>query len=67
MQNVLHGVISRDNNTTPEQPSILTQKWNAYEKYKGTEIPCQDQLLEVLQQTVPPSYSSYSQPQTDAG
>jgi hypothetical protein len=44
MQNVLHGVISRDNNTTPEQPSILTPKWNAYEKYKGTEIQCQDQL-----------------------
>lgn len=62
MQNVLHGVISRDNNTTPEQPSVLTQKWNAYEKCKGTDIQCQDQLLEALQQTVLPSYSSYSQP-----
>ncbi|HET7147508.1 MAG TPA: DUF5655 domain-containing protein [Candidatus Nitrosopolaris sp.] len=52
MQNVLHGVISRENNTTPEQPSVLTQKWNAYEKCKGTDIQCQDQLLEALQQTV---------------
>ena len=52
MQNVLHGVIRRDNNTTPEPPSVLTQKWNAYEKCKGTDIQCQDQLLEALQQTV---------------
>jgi hypothetical protein len=62
IHNILHGIAGGHNNTT-HSSTQLTQQWDAYEKCNGTDLQCQNQLLEALRQTVPQLWSSSSQPQ----